>query len=153
MPTSARGIFQTGGVWEDFSTPNRDLRLLIAIDAVITFPDRVAASPEDYNISKLSTPEETRQKLQSLLDKKVSELSISYIRTDGSDQKLTIAEILNRREAFEMAYNPNDGIEIRWGAPEESEEISTCRRRAPGNQRNTMQSVRKWFTNRLHPPT
>ena len=153
MPTSARGIFQTGGVWEDYSTPNRDLRLLIAIDAVITFPDKVANSPEDYNISKLSSPEETRQKLQSVLDKKVTELSISYVRTDGSSKELTVGEIISRRAAFEMSYNPNDGIEIRWGAPEDSEEISTCRRRAPGNQRSTMQSVRKWFTSRLHPPT
>lgn len=153
MPTSARGIFQTGGVWEDFSTPNRDLRLLIAIDAVISFPDKVAGSPEDYNISKLSSPEETRHKLKSILDKKVSELSISYIRTDGATQELTVGEIISRRAAFEMAYNPNDGIEIRWGAPENSEEISACRRCAPGNQRSTMQSVRKWFINRLHPPT
>ncbi len=153
MPPSARGIFQTGGLWEDYSTPNRDLRLLIAIDAVINFPEKVANSPEDYNISKLSSPDEIRQKLQSVLDKKVSELSISYARTDGSSQELTVAEILKRREAFEMAYNPNDGIEVRWGAHEKSEEISTCRRRAPINQRNTMQSVRKWFINRLHPPT
>jgi len=153
MPTSARGIFQTGGVWEDFSTPNRDLRLLIAIDAVIGFPEKVAGSPDNYNISKLSSPEETRQKLQSVLDKKVNELTISYIRTDGSPQELTVGEIINRRAAFEMAYNPNDGIEVRWGAPEGSEEISTCRRHAPQNQRSTMQSVRKWFINRLHPPT
>ena len=31
MPGSANGIFQAGGQWEDFSTPNRDLRLLIAM--------------------------------------------------------------------------------------------------------------------------
>ena len=41
MPSSAAGIFQAGGQWEDFSTPNRDLRLLIAMDAVLDFPDRV----------------------------------------------------------------------------------------------------------------
>jgi hypothetical protein len=47
MPSNANGIFQAGGQWEDFSTPNRDLRLLIAMDAVLGFPDRVAGSPED----------------------------------------------------------------------------------------------------------
>ncbi|MBV5349952.1 hypothetical protein JZU71_01985, partial [bacterium] len=90
---------------------------------------------------------------QRLLDQKVSDRSISYIRSDGSTQELTIAELLARREAFEMAYNPNDGIEIRWGAPENSQERSTCKRQAPGYQQKTMQSVRKWFTQRLHPPT
>jgi hypothetical protein len=153
MPSNANGIFLAGGLWEDFSTPNRDLRLLIAIDAVINFPDRVASFPGDFDVSKLSSPEKIKNNLQSLLDQKVSELSISYNRTDGSEQKLTIKEILERRDAFEMAYNPNDGIEIRWGAPETSEERSACKRKAPSNQQATMQKVRKWFVQRLHPPT
>jgi hypothetical protein len=153
MPSSANSIFQAGGQWEDFSTPNRDLRLLIAMDAVLGFPDRVANSPEDFKIPRSSSPEEIRVKLQSLLDKKVSDLTISYTRSDGSSQELTLAEILKRRAAFEMAYNPNDGIEIRWGAPENSDERATCRRQAPAYQQKTMQSVRKWFSQRLHPPT
>jgi hypothetical protein len=153
MPSSATGIFQAGGQWENFSTPNRDLRLLIAIDAVLDFPDLVARSPQDFNISGQTSPEQIKKKLQSLLDRKVSELSITYTRTDGSLQKLTVGEILNRRDAFEMAYNPNDGIEIRWGAPENSDELATCRRHASPHQLETMQSVRIWFHKRLHPPT
>jgi len=153
MPSSANGIFQTGGLWEDFSTPNRDLRLLIAMDAVLDFPERVAKYPADYNLSKLTSTEEMKEKLQSLLAEKVAELSISYTRTDGSEQKLTLKEILDRRAAFEMTYNPNDGAEIRWGAPENSEERATCKRHAPSNQQSTMQKVRKWFSQRLHPPT
>jgi hypothetical protein len=153
MPSSAAGIFQAGGQWEDFSTPNRDLRLLIAMDAVLDFQDLVVRSPEDFNISRLSSPEQVNKKLQLILDQKVSELSISYTRTNGSLQKLTIGEILKRRDAFEMAYNPNDGIEIRWGAPENSDERATCHRHAPSNQLQTMRSVRMWFNKRLHPPT
>ena len=38
-------IFETTGAWEDFSTPSRDLRLLIAIDVVRGFPDASLASP------------------------------------------------------------------------------------------------------------
>ncbi len=153
MPSSANGIFLAGGVWEDFSTPNRDLRLLIAMDAVLHFPEKVAQSPQDFKVSKSGSPEKIRKDLQELLDKKVSELTISYTRSDGSAQKLTVAEILKRRDAFEMAYNPNDGVEIRWGAPENSSERATCRRHAPVNQQKTMQAVRKWFNKRLHPPT
>jgi len=48
MPSNANGVFLAGGPWEDYSTPNRDLRLLIAMDAVIAFPGRVAGSPEDF---------------------------------------------------------------------------------------------------------
>jgi hypothetical protein len=153
MPSSAAGIFQAGGQWENFSTPNRDFRLLIAMDAVHDFPDLVVRSPEDFNISGPDSPEQVKKKLQSVMEKEVSRLSISYIRTNGSLQKLTIGEILKRRDAFEMSYNPNDGIEIRWGAPENSDERATCHRKAPSNQLETMRSVRKWFTKRLHPPT
>ena len=153
MPSSAAGIFLAGGQWEDFSTPNRDLRLLIAMDAVLDFPDLVVRSPEDFKISKSVFPEQVKKKLQSILEQKVSELSINYTRTDGSIQKLTVSEILKRKEAFEMAYNPNDGIEIRWGAPENSEERGSCRRHAPSYQLEKMRSVRTWFNKRLHPPT
>jgi hypothetical protein len=153
MPSSAAGIFLAGGVWEDFSTPNRDLRLLIAIDAVLDFPDLVTRSPEDFKISKSISPEQVKEKLQSVLEKKSSELSINYTHTDGVLQKLTIAEILKRKEAFEMAYNPNDGIEIRWGAPENSEERAGCLRHVPPYQLEKMRSVRLWFRKRLHPPT
>jgi hypothetical protein len=153
MPSSANGVFLAGGPWEDFSTPNRDLRLLIAIDAVLNFPDRVAASPEDFKISKHKSADEIKSNLQSLLEKKVSELTITYTRSDGSSRDLTVAEILKRRDAFEMAYNPNDCVEIRWGAPENSEEWATCRHQAPPYQRKTMETVRKWFAQRLHPPT
>ncbi|MCX6255056.1 MAG: hypothetical protein NTV31_11345, partial [Bacteroidia bacterium] len=153
MPSGAAGIFLAGGQWENFSTPNRDLRLLIAMDAVLDFPDLIVRSPEDFNISRLVSPEQVKKKLQSILNQKVSELSISYTRTNGSLQKLTVGEILKRRDTFEMAYNPNDGIEIRWGAPENSDERATCHRHTPSNQLETMRSVRMWFHKRLHPPT
>ena len=153
MPGGTSGVFQAGGQWEDFSTPNRDLRLLIAMDAVLDFPNKIVRSPEDFKISMLKSPEHTKKDMEALLEKKLTELSITYTRTNGTEQRLTIAEILKRREAFEMAYNPNDGIEIRWGAPEKSEERSTCHRHVSANQLGKMQSVRVWFQKRVHPPT
>jgi hypothetical protein len=153
MPSSAAAIFQSGGQWEDFSTPNRDLRLLIAMDAVVDFPDLVSQTPRDFNISVGVSAGQVKEELQSILDKKVKNLSISYTGTDGSIQELTLGEIIKRRESFEMAYNPNDGIEIRWGAPEKSEERARAKRHAPPNQAEKMRSVRKWFNKRLHPPT
>ena len=153
MPGGTSGVFQAGGQWEDFSTPNRDLRLLIAMDAVQDFPNKIVRSPEDYKLPMLQSPEKAKKNLDELLAKKTNELSITYIRSNGSKQTLTIAEILKRKDAFEMAYNPNDGPEIRWGAPEKSEERSTCKRHVPANQLATMNKVRVWFQKRLHPPT
>ena len=153
MPGRPAGVFQAGGQWEDFSTPNRDLRLLIAMDAILDFPDKIVRSPEDFKIPMLQSPEKVKKNLEELLEKKLSELSITYIRTNGSEQNLTLSEILKRRAAFEMAYNPNDGIEIRWGAPEGSEERSSCKRHVSASQSERMNAVRVWFQKRLHPPT
>lgn len=153
MPGRATGVFQTGGVWEDFSTPNRDLRLLIAMDAVIDFPAKVLRSPEDYKMPKLKSAEAVKSKLDEILKSKLDELSITYTRSNGSEQKLTLSEILKRRDAFEVAYNPNDGAEIRWGAPEGSAERSTCKRQVPPAQKKVMNETRTWFHKRLHPPT
>jgi hypothetical protein len=153
MPSNAAGLFQAGGQWENFSTPNRDLRLLIAMDAVLGFPEKVVLFPGDFKISGLTSPDKVKKELQDLLGQMVSEQFITYQRTDGSSQKLSLREILDRKEAFEMAYNPNDGIEIRWGAPEKSVERSSCKRKAPASQLERMKSLRKWFQKRLHPPT
>jgi hypothetical protein len=52
-----------------------------------------------------------------------------------------------------MAYNPNDCAELRWAAPEGSQEAATCKRRAPQVQRAKMSSdYRNWFRER-HWPT
>lgn len=152
MPPGA-GIFLAAGPWEDFSTPNRDLRLLIAMDTIDEFPDKVVAHPEMFRIKTSEKPEQVRARLKKLSAELARSLHISYPRSDGRLQPLTLEEILKRKEAFEMGYNPNDCPEIRWGAPPGSEEMSTCHRRAPAGQRAKMEQLRLWFKKRLHPPT
>ncbi|MGB9764132.1 MAG: hypothetical protein ACPLZD_02090 [Candidatus Saccharicenans sp.] len=152
MPSGV-AVFLAGGAWEDYSTPNRDLRLLIAMDTIEEFPDKVYRHPERYKVKKSETLDQLKSRLQELSSRLATQLSITYTRSDGSSWTLSLKEILARKEAFEMAYNPNDGVEIRWGAPEGSEEISTCHRHAPPTQRREMERLRVWFKKRLHPPT
>ena len=54
-----------------------------------------------------------------------------YTKSDGSSQSLSLSDVVARAEAFEVAYHPNDCIEIRWGAPEGSDEMTSCKRHAP----------------------
>ena len=145
-------IFETMGPWEDFSTPSRDLRLLIAIDVVRGFPARVARRPHRYAMPAGKGPKEVEADLAKILDRELSSRSIKYTRTDGSSFELTIAEVLARSSAFEMTYNPNDCVELRWGAPAGSEEASTCRARAPADQKARMETYRAWFHERRRPP-
>ncbi len=145
-------IFETTGPWEDFSTPSRDLRLLIAIDVVRNFPDRVMARPERYTLPPGATPAGIRQALETRLARELDRRSFTYRRSDGSEWTLTLADVVARATALEAAYNPNDCVEVRWGAPPGSEEMRTCRRRAPEVQRARMESHREWFRERRRPP-
>jgi len=63
-----------------------------------------------------------------------------------------VAELYARRPAMEVAYNPNDCIERRWGAPDGSAEQATCNRRAPREQQAKMNQYRPWFRETRRPP-
>src|SRR5207342_3552820 len=63
MPDGA-AIFETTGAWEDFATPSRDLRLLIAMDVVRHFPDRVARRPERYAMPIGKSPSGVKAELE-----------------------------------------------------------------------------------------
>jgi len=153
MPAGGAAVFQTTGDWENYSTPNRDLRLLIAIDTLLGFPGKAAADAGAFRMAGRKSPEAVRAGLVELQNQLARETTISYVGSDGSGRTLTLADIFAREEAFEMAYNPNDGPEIRWGAPEGSAERAACRRRAPAFQVERMKAMRKWFRKRLHPAT
>jgi len=152
MPDGA-SIFETTGAWEDFATPSRDLRLLIAVDVVRGFPDRVARRPERYAMPQGKSVADVKAELEATLASELSTRKFSYTRTDGSQWTLTLDDVLDRMPALEMAYNVNDCAELRWGAPESSEEASTCKRRAPASQRAKMAGeYRAWFSERRRPP-
>ncbi len=145
-------IFETNGAWEDFSTPARDFRLLIAIDVVRGFPDRVARRPDRYAMPAGKSRADVKAELQSVLASELAKRKFSYTRSDGSAWTLSLKDVIDRAAALEMAYNPNDCVELRWGAPENSEEASTCKRHAPPAQRAKMIKYRTWFQER-HWPT
>ncbi|HWN49554.1 MAG TPA: hypothetical protein VNO18_06945 [Xanthobacteraceae bacterium] len=151
MPDGA-AIFETSGAWEDFSTPSRDLRLLIAIDVVREFPDRVARGPERYAMPKDKSVADVKAELRNVLASELASRKFSYPRSDGSAWTLALKDAVHRETDLEMAYNPNDCVEFRWGAPAESDEASTCKRYAPSAQRAKMTKYRAWFHERRRPP-
>ncbi len=146
-------IFQTSGAWEDYSTPARDFRLLIAIDVVRGFPDRVVRRASRFTMPNGKGPDAVKNELQGVLASELASRKISYTRSDGSQWTLSLKDVLDRMPEYEMAYNPNDCAELRWGAPESSQEAATCKRRAPQALKAKMGSdYRNWFRER-HWPT
>ena len=135
MPDGA-SIFETTGAWEDFATPSRDLRLLIAIDVVRDFPDRVARRPERYAMPKDKSVADVKAELES--HARVGACGAQVLLY--AHRRLAMDAVAQGRAStalaeLEMAYNVNDCVELRWGAPEGSEEASTCKRHAPASQR------------------
>jgi len=151
MPDGA-SIFETTGAWEDFATPARDLRLLLAMDVVRGFPDRVTRRPERYAMPQGKSVADVKAELESVLAAELSARKFSYTRSDGSPWTLALKDVIDRAADLEMAYNLNDCVELRWGAPNKSEEASTCKRHAPQAQRAKMTEYRPWFRERRRPP-
>lgn len=151
MPDGA-AIFETTGAWEDFATPSRDLRLLIAIDVVRGFPDRVTRRPERYAMPAGKTAADVKAEMDGVLATELGSREVAYTRSDGSTWTLKLKDVVDRAAALEAAYNVNDCVELRWGAPDGSEESATCKRRAPQAQRTKMAEYREWFRERRRPP-
>ena len=149
MPHGA-ALFLTSGPWEDYSTPSRDMRLLISIDAVVSFPATVAAHPGRFGIRELDRDAAVQQ-VRDALDAELAKRTFEYVRSDGSAWELSLANVVERMKAMEMAYNPNDCAEIRWGAPDGSDEQKTCKRRASQKQQARMLKYREWFAQRQRP--
>jgi hypothetical protein len=151
MPDGAT-IFETTGAWEDFATPARDLRLLIALDVVRGFPDRVARRPERYAMPQEKSVAAVKAELDGVLASELAARKFSYTRSDGSAWTLALKDVGDRAADLEMAYNLNDCVELRWGAPANSDEASTCKRHAPRTQHAKMTDYRAWFHERRRPP-
>lgn len=150
MPQGA-AIFETVGPWEDYSTPSRDMRLLIAMNVLLGFPEKVQQYPELFKLTA-KTARQMKGELEQLHAALIKEKKIQYLRSNGEPWELTVAEVLARRAAFEMGYNPNDCVEIRWGAEPGTQEYASCRRRAPAAQIKQMSAVREWFREARRPP-
>ena len=149
MPEGA-AIFETSGPWEDFATPSRDFRLIIAINVLEALPARIERHP-DLFVLGTRTPEAARDEVERLHASRIAERTFTYTRSDGSPWKLTVGDVIARKAAFETAYDPNDCVEVRWGAPDGVDERATCRRRAPAEQRARMESYRSWFRESRRP--
>lgn len=150
MPDGAT-IFETMGAWEDFSTPSRDLRLLIALDVVNGYPDRVARRPERYAMPPGKSAADVKAELQNVLAQELPAHKFTYTRSDGTPWTLTLKDVSDRASLLEMAYNPNDCVELRWGASQNTNEAATCKRFAPTAQRAKMSKYRAWFHERRRP--
>jgi hypothetical protein len=144
-------IFETTGPWEDYATPSRDMRLLIALKVLADLPERIRRHPELFVLHDDSAPA-AAARIEQLHAQRSRERFVTYTRSDGTPWRLSLAEIYARRPGLEVAYNPNDCVERRWGAAPGTPDFNTCRRRAPAEQQQRMEEYRPWFREARRPP-
>jgi hypothetical protein len=144
-------VFETQGPWEDFSTPSRDMRLLMAMDVLMATPGEVLKKPERFGVDDSREAAELSNQLASRLRDELTERRIEYSNSIGESVSLTLRELVDRQTALEMAYNLNDCVETRWGAAPDSAEAVTCKHNAPQDQKKRMEEYRHWFRNRQRP--
>ena len=118
---------------------------------VRNFPERFARRSNRYAIPAGKSVDDMKKELQGVLDSELAFRKITYTRSDGSPWTLSVKDVVDRSKEFEMAYNPNDCVELRWAAPDGSEETSTCKRHAPQAQKAKMSDYRAWFRDRRWP--
>src|SRR5690606_9535534 len=111
-------------------TPSRDMRLLIAVGTVVGFVEAVKRNPARFGVDAAEV-EAVAAELKRHLDAELARRDFAYEKSDGSMQALTVADVIARARDLELAYNPNDCVEIRWAAPADSQEQATCKHRAP----------------------
>jgi hypothetical protein len=144
-------IFETTGPWEDYATPSRDMRILIALKVLADLPERIRRHPELY-VLRGESPAASAERIERQHSQRSRERFITYTRSDGSPWRLSLAELYARRAGLEIAYNPNDCVERRWGAAPGTPDFGTCRRQSPAGQRARMEEYRPWFREVRRPP-
>ncbi len=116
-------IYGTSGDWETYSSPSRDARLKVSFkelyDSIENFV-RLA----DAGSSRISyRGGNIRADLLKSYNMAAKACTITYIRSDGTPQKLSFDDIVNR--LFRLSFDPYHCVERRWGASAPSE-LATC---------------------------
>ena len=149
MPSGPK-IFETTGPWEDYASPSRDMRLLIALKVLQEFQGQALRHPELFLLEGRSQ-EAVKELLATAYERSLNEDHFDYLRSDGSHWTLSVKELMDRKSRLETAYNPNDCPEHRWGALPDTPEYETCHRHAPEEQTARMGEYRNWFKSTQRP--
>jgi len=116
-------IYQANGAWETWSSPSSDVDRKNKYLYILTNLDNMISSfrrTEVYDYSGCNSQAELVSALEIKKHELFSNLSVTYTSSTGRNFTLPLNEIENR--LFALSFDPNHPPELRWGAPEGSEE-------------------------------
>ena len=143
-------IFELAEVVRNLSLRDHEKGLSTGEKQMFVKAKKILASELMY--AKDMDEEECAEWLDGVLASELAARKFIYTRSDGSQWTLALKDMIDRMTQLEMAYNVNDCVELRWGAPDRSDEASTCKRHASSAQRGKMAEYRAWFHERRRPP-
>jgi hypothetical protein len=85
-------IFETTRAWEDYATPSRDFRLIIAMKVLEGLPSRIVRHPELFLLENRPR-DAARADVEKLHAARVKERAIEYTHSDGSTWRITVAGV------------------------------------------------------------
>ena len=121
--SSEENIYQANGRWEVWSSPSSDVDRK---NKYSYFTQRLKSMLENFGNSQICDYSgfSSRKALAEFLIKRKEELflekGIVYENSSGKSFRLALSDIESR--LFDMSFDPNHPPELRWGAPENSEE-------------------------------
>lgn len=116
-------IFGTTGLWEDFSTPSRDMRLrLKAREIMATVKEQYSRFKAGEKLISYSGSN-LKQDLVKTFNNAASKCDFSYTKSDGSKKSVSFQNLLSRIPL--ISFDPYLCPELRWGATSE-DELATC---------------------------
>ena len=118
-----QNIFGTGGEWETYSTPARDVRTKAAMANMYHELDQYIELEEKGSERIKYDGDNLAEDLLDTYDQEAETCTLTYTASDGREVKLTAADVIDR--LFLMSFSPYHCVERRWGATSE-EELSSC---------------------------
>lgn len=116
-------IYGTSGDWETYSSPSRDARLKVSFKELYDSIENFVRLT-DAGSSRISyRGGNIRADLLKSYNRAAKACTITYIRSDGTPQKLSFDDIVNR--LFRLSFDPYHCVERRWGASAPSE-LASC---------------------------
>jgi len=120
--SASENIYQANGRWESWSSPSSDVDRKNKYNYVgERLEEMVESFPNGFfDYSGFSGKEEVAKKLLTEKEKLFGGEIISYVSSSGKKFDLSLVDVEQR--LFDLSFDPNHAPELRWGAPEGSEE-------------------------------
>lgn len=122
-------IFGASGEWEVYSTPSRDARLKASFREAFRYIKKVhlLKSNEDPSVRYEGSLRRMLEDLADVVSEVTNSASCQFSYRNMDSQLVDIDFLTVARRIYDISFDPYHCPEYRWGAPQYSGEVVSCR--------------------------